>query len=89
MGKHHRHPEIIARLKRAEGHLRSTIRMIEEEKPCDSIAQQLQAVENAVAKARKILIQEHVDHCLETATGSLTKEAREVLADFRSVARYL
>jgi DNA-binding FrmR family transcriptional regulator len=89
MHKHPRHPDIIARLRRAEGHLKSTIGMIEAERPCDAIAQQLQAVESAVARARKILIQEHIDHCLEEATGHLPREAKELLADFKSVARFL
>lgn len=89
MGEHPKHPEIIARLKRAEGHLRSTIAMIEQERPCLAIAQQLQAVENAISKARKILIQEHIDHCLEAATGHLPAAARQALEDFKSVSRYL
>lgn len=89
MQPHQRHPEIIARLKRAEGHLRSTIAMIEDEKPCLAIAQQLQAVENAISKARKVLIQQHIDHCLEAATGHLPSDARQVLEDFKSVSRYL
>lgn len=89
MKLHPRHPEIIARLKRAEGHLRSTISMIEQEKACFAIAQQLQAVENAVAKARKLLVQQHVDHCLEAATNHLPSSARQALRDFKSVSRYL
>jgi DNA-binding FrmR family transcriptional regulator len=87
--KHPRHPEIIARLRRAEGHLRSTIEMIAAEKPCLTLAQQLQAVENAVANARKILIQEHIDHCLEEAVGPLPARAREALEAFKAVAKYL
>jgi DNA-binding FrmR family transcriptional regulator len=87
--KHHRHPEIVARLRRAEGHLKSTIEMILKEKSCLAVAQQLQAVENAIANARKILIQEHIDHCLEEAVAHLPTDARSALKDFKSVARYL
>jgi uncharacterized protein len=86
---HPRHPEIIARLKRAEGHLRSTIAMVEQEKDCFAIAQQLQAVESAVAKARKLLVQEHIDHCLEAATDHLPSKARQALREFKSISRYL
>jgi uncharacterized protein len=49
---HNTHPGIILRLKRAEGHLRSVIAMIEEGKPCVALAQQLHAVEAAIAKAK-------------------------------------
>ena len=45
---HATHPALIARLKRADGHLRAVIGMIEEGKPCLEIAQQLQAVEKGV-----------------------------------------
>jgi DNA-binding FrmR family transcriptional regulator len=86
---HVRHPEIIARLRRAEGHLKSTIEMIAEERPCLTLAQQLQAVESAIANARKILIQEHIKYCLDEATEHLPKRAQSALEEFKSVARYL
>ena len=44
MSTHHSHPDIIKRLKRAEGHLKSIILMLEGGRPCLDIAQQLQAV---------------------------------------------
>ena len=42
---HTSHPALVARLKRADGHLRAVIEMIEAGKPCLEIAQQMQAVE--------------------------------------------
>ena len=86
---HQRHPEIITRLKRAEGHLRSTIEMVINVRSCLEIAQQLQAVESAIANARKILIQEHIDHCLEEAAGHVPAEARELLKEFKAVTKFL
>ncbi|MCP6026511.1 metal-sensing transcriptional repressor, partial [Klebsiella pneumoniae] len=50
---HSSHPAIIKRLNRAAGHLRSIVGMIEEERPCVDIAQQLQAVESAIASAKR------------------------------------
>ena len=44
---HQTHPDIAKRLKRAEGHLRSVIEMIEGGRPCLDISQQLHAVEKA------------------------------------------
>src|SRR5260370_28230984 len=58
---HHTHPEIVKRLRRAEGHLRSIIEMIETERPCLDVAQQLHAVERAIAQAKKTLIHDHVE----------------------------
>ncbi|RXT48170.1 nickel resistance protein [Bosea sp. Tri-44] len=86
---HQRHPEIITRLKRAEGHLRSTIDMVINVRSCLEIAQQLQAVESAIANARKILIQEHIDHCLEEAAGHVPADARELLKEFKAVTKFL
>lgn len=48
--RHATHPGIVKRLKRADGHLRHVIDMIEEGRACADIAVQLQAVEKALAK---------------------------------------
>ena len=80
---HATHPALIARLKRADGHLRSVIAMIEDGKPCLEIAQQLQAVEKAVANAKRVLIHDHMDHCLDEDRSSAD---RDVL---RAITRYL
>ena len=59
---------IATRLKRAEGHLRRVIGMIEEGRPCVELATQLHAVERAVAEAKRAMIHDHIDHCV-TAGG--------------------
>nr|WP_189677771.1 metal-sensing transcriptional repressor [Sphingomonas glacialis] len=83
---HSSHPAIIKRLNRANGHLRSIVSMIEEERPCVDIAQQLQAVENAIASAKRALINDHIDHCLVHAEeGEGTKAAAE---QFRAISKY-
>lgn len=66
---HASHPAIISRLKRADGHLRRVILMIEEGRPCLDLATQLQAVERAVAEAKRALIHDHIDHCLTEGAG--------------------
>ena len=67
--RHASHPAIVKRLKRAEGHLRSVVAMIEGGRPCLDIAQQLHAVEKAVAQAKRTLIHDHLDHCLDETVG--------------------
>lgn len=54
--RHATHPNIVKRLKRADGHLQSVIEMIETGRPCLEISQQLHAVERAIAQAKKTLI---------------------------------
>src|SRR3954469_2983127 len=83
------HPEIIKRLRRAEGHLRSIVGMIEAGRPCVDIAQQLHAVEKAVSQAKKTLIQDHIDHCLEEAVGPLDRAQRGPVAEFKAITKYL
>jgi uncharacterized protein len=86
---HASHPDIIKRLKRAEGHLHSIIGMIEAERPCLDLAQQLHAVEKAIAEAKKTLIRDHLDHCLEDVAGALPREQRQFIDDFKSITKYL
>lgn len=86
---HQTHSQISKRLKRAEGHLRGVIEMIEAGRPCLDIAQQLHAVEKAIAQAKKTLIQDHLDHCLEEAVGPLTRDRRRSIDEFKVIAKYL
>jgi DNA-binding FrmR family transcriptional regulator len=87
--KHESHPDIIKRLKRAEGHLRSLIGMIGAGRSCLELAQQLHAVESAIAIAKRELIYDHIDHCLDGAVTSGTKSARAALAEFKALSKYL
>jgi hypothetical protein NreA len=86
---HQSHPEIVKRLKRAEGHLRSVTAMIEGHRPCLDIAQQLHAVEKAISQAKRTLIQDHIDHCLQDAIGTVGREQRQTVEEFKTIAKYL
>lgn len=87
--EHESHPGIIKRLKRAEGHLRSAIGMIEAGRPCVDLAQQLHAVENAIAQAKCELIHDHMNHCLDDSVKGGSKSARAALAEFKALTKYL
>ncbi len=89
MSTHASHPEIIKRLKRAEGHLRSITGMIETGRPCLELAQQLHAVEKAISEAKKTLIRDHLDHCLEDVAGTLSRDQRGLIDEFKSITKYL
>ena len=86
---HRSHPKIIRRLQRADGHLRMIIAMIEEGRPCLEIAQQLQAVESAILNAKKALIHDHIDHCLDRSVGAVGPKAQAALREFRAITKYL
>ncbi|EMP4332045.1 TPA: metal-sensing transcriptional repressor [Pseudomonas aeruginosa] len=89
MSVHTSHPDIIKRLKRADGHLRSVIAMLEEGRACLDIAQQLQAVESAVTNAKQTLIRDHIDHCLEATVHKGTQSPGDALAELKAITKYL
>lgn len=89
MSVHSSHPDIIKRLKRAEGHLKSIITMLEDERGCLDVAQQLQAVESAISSAKKVLVHDHIDHCLEHAVRHGTQSADESIKEFKAITKYL
>jgi DNA-binding FrmR family transcriptional regulator len=86
---HASHPEVLKRLKRAQGHLATVVAMIEEERGCLDIAQQLQAVESAIANAKRLLVHDHIDNCIERAAGPVSRGTRAALDEFKAIARYL
>ena len=87
---HQTHAGIVKRLKRAEGHLRKVIEMFGDGRSCVDLAQQLHAVEKAISEAKKTLIHDHVDHCLDAAANDgPAKSTESVLAEFKAISRYL
>lgn len=86
---HASHADIAKRLKRANGHLLSVIGMIEAGRPCVDIAQQLHAVEKAVSQAKRVLIQDHIDHCLDRALAETGADGKPDTTEFKAIARYL
>ncbi|WP_394760465.1 metal-sensing transcriptional repressor [Phenylobacterium sp.] len=83
------HPDIVKRLKRAEGHLRNVIGMMEADRPCMDIVQQLHAVERAVAAAKKTLVHDHIDHCLAHAVEDATRQPKAAIDEFKEITKYL
>lgn len=86
---HQSHPDILKRLRRASGHLQKVILMIEDGRPCLDLAQQLHAVESAVREAKKTLVHDHLDHCLEAAIGPTSRKARAPIDEFKAITKYL
>jgi DNA-binding FrmR family transcriptional regulator len=82
-------PEIAARLKRAHGHLAAVIDMLEAARPCLELAQQLHAVEKAVGNAKKQLIKDHINHCMEETSEAMPREFKALIKEFQGVTKYL
>lgn len=86
---HQTHPDIVKRLKRAEGHLRNVIDMMEAGRSCVELAQQLHAVERAVTAAKKALIHNHIDHCLAGAVRDGLGETQGSMDELKELTKYL
>ena len=89
MMTHTAHPDVLKRLKRAQGHLKSIIVMLEEERGCLDIAQQMQAVEKAIGNAKKTLVHDHIDHCLEHSVQDGSLSADDAIREFKEITKYL
>lgn len=63
--------------------------MIEDGRPCLEVAQQLYAVEKAIQQAKRTLIQDHIDHCLDEAIASQDPAQSAHVDDFKAIVRYL
>lgn len=89
MTTHTTHPDVVKRLKRAHGHLKSIFAMLEEGRGCLEIAQQLQAVEKAISGAKRTLVHDHIEHCLEGSVREGPANSDETIREFKEITKYL
>jgi DNA-binding FrmR family transcriptional regulator len=65
------------------------IEMLEQGRPCMELAQQLHAVEKAIANAKKELIKDHIHHCMTETSEAMPREVRALIKEFQGVTKYL
>ena len=70
---------VLNRLSRAIGHLESVRRMVEDGRDCTEVLVQLAAVRSALNNTSKIILRDHVDHCLKDAVESGDMQSIEEL----------
>ena len=70
----HHHPHVhenkrvvINRLSRAIGHLESVRRMVENGRDCSEVLIQIAAVRSAINNIGKVILQDHIQHCIVDA----------------------
>ena len=61
---------VINRLSRAIGHLESVKKMVEDGRDCAEVLVQLAAVRSALNNTAKVILKDHIEHCLVDAMGS-------------------
>jgi DNA-binding FrmR family transcriptional regulator len=75
------HREQVARLKKIEGQIRGVQRMIEDERYCIDILNQLQAVEAAVKVVEANILKKHLQGCVGDAVTSGSEREQDAKLD--------
>ena len=72
----HEHTKtVLNRLSRAIGHLESIKRMVESGRDCSEVLVQLSAVKAAINNTGKIILQDHIEHCIVDAVEHGDRES--------------
>ncbi|MEA4965454.1 MAG: metal-sensing transcriptional repressor [Oscillospiraceae bacterium] len=75
---HHENTQyVINRLSRADGHLQHVRRMVESGRDCSEVLIQLSAVIGALTAVGRVIIKDHLDHCIVDAVEAGDMEALE------------
>lgn len=66
---------VLNRMARLIGHLQSVRRMVEEGRDCSEILLQISAVDAALKNVGKIILKDHLEHCIVDAVQENDMEA--------------
>lgn len=72
--------DVLARLKRIEGQIRGVTRMVEADKYCIDILDQISAVDSALKKVAVGLLKDHLGHCVAQGTAG-GAEGKDMVAE--------
>lgn len=86
-GHHHTNTKaVLNRMNRAIGHMESVRTMIEEGRDCSEVLVQIAAVRSAVNNIGKIILEDHINHCLvdaiETGDEQVLKDLNDAINKF-------
>ncbi len=84
---HENQKAVVNRLARAIGHLEKVKRMVEEGHDCADVLVQLAAVRSAIDNTGKVILQDHMRHCMVDAVSAGDEDAIEDLC--RAIDRYM
>ena len=84
---HENQKAVVNRLARAIGHLEKVKRMVEEGYDCSEVLVQLAAVRSAIDNTGKVILQDHMRHCMVDAVAAGDEDAIEDLC--HAIERYM
>ncbi|AGF55710.1 DNA-binding FrmR family transcriptional regulator [Clostridium saccharoperbutylacetonicum] len=78
--EHENTKAVINRLSRAIGHLESVKKMVEDGRDCSEVLIQISAVKSAVNNIGKIILHDHINHCVVDAIETGNKKVLDDLS---------
>ena len=84
---HHENTKaVINRMNRAIGHMEAVKNMVEEGRDCSEVLIQIAAVRSAINNIGKIILEDHINHCvvdaIETGDQQVLKDLNEAINKF-------
>ena len=84
----HEHTKaVLNRLSRAIGHLQSVRNMVEEGRDCSEVLVQIAAVRSAIDNTGKLILQDHLKHCIVDAAAEGDQKAIDDLC--QAIDKYM
>lgn len=62
--------KVTKRLARIEGQVRGISKMVEDDRYCIDIVRQVQAIKSALSSVEAVILDDHLDSCVQTALQS-------------------
>ena len=82
------HKKQLNRLKRISGQLNGVTKMVEDQRYCIDILNQMKAVTSALEAVEKSIINEHLNHCVHQAINSKrTADTNKMLEEIQSLLK--
>lgn len=76
----HEHTKaVLNRMSRAIGHMNAVKKMIEEGRDCSDVLIQLSAIQSEITGVSKVILKDHIDHCIVDAVKENDEDAIENL----------
>jgi DNA-binding FrmR family transcriptional regulator len=77
--------DVVRRLRRIEGQVRGIQRMVQEDRECREIMQQMNAIDAAMRNARRLLVRAYARECLVGAQGKDERAVERLVDDLLGV----
>ena len=75
MTQHEHTKAVLNRLSRAIGHLGAIKKMVEDGRDCSEILIQLSAVQSQIVGTSKVVLKDHLEHCVKNAVEERNDDA--------------